>query len=707
MKKRLSPMLFYFITFLFLEIMLKIFLHHQIFMLSSINLITFVLCTCALFLIINKIFPEKVSKIIFIILLLFSTVWYCAQFVVKDVFSFYIDLAIMNGAGTQVTEGAFLGETIKQIFARSWQILIMFIPFIVSMFCLKKINFKKAKVSKVFLLIMFFIFTCAIYKVSLLIGKNGTYSAYELNYNVNNTALNVEKLGVANTFYLDIKRTILGFEESINVINPKKKPKKPTEVVYDYNNLDVDFDAISSAYSDATIKTMNSYFASEEGTLQNKYTGYFEGKNLIMFMAESFNELAVSEEATPTLYKLIHGGFEFNDFYSPTIFSTIGGEMQELTGLYPSAYGSFKQGTTTYPMGLGKVFKEKGYDTFAYHDHSYTFQGRNLYLKALGFDNFKGCGNGLEKVMNCTWLESDTEMIEKTFDEYANSENPFMVFYATVSGHGSWSYSSNKMSQKYRNQIEIQNLGYPSDVEAYMASQIELDKALELLLQKLEEKGILDDTVIVLTGDHYPYFLTEGGNSENINFFTNKLGKDLNVEINHSNLIIYNSAMEKVEVNKVGSQIDILPTVYNLFKIPYDSRLIIGKDILATNEGLAMFANRSWVTDKGTYYVSNGKFVAKTGAKFDTDENVDELVKEALEGKEDVTDEEILKINEKITSEVEARAQKAYVDMMNQLVSNRINISGYILSKNYYKIAWDYIKVPVKTPIDEDKEEIE
>ena len=82
--------------------------------------------------------------------------------------------------------------------------------------------------------------------------------------------------------------------------------------------------------------------------------------------------------------------------------------------------------------------------------------------------------------------------------------------------------------------------------------------------------------------------------------------------VNRSNFIIWNNEMkDTINVDKVGSQIDVLPTLLNLLDIEYDSRLIIGKDILSDNEGIAIFSDRSWVTDYGIYFAADKKFVAK------------------------------------------------------------------------------------------------
>ena len=388
------------------------------------------------------------------------------------------------------------------------------------------------------------------------------------------------------------------------------------------------------------IMSFGSYFKNETGTLQNAYTKYFEGKNLILFMAESFNEIAVREDLTPTLYKLVNSGFKFNNFYTPTISSTIGGEFQELTGLVAASgfLSPWKSGENYYPFGLATVFQELGYNTFAYHNHTYTFQSRNKYLASLGFDNYLGCRNGLEKRINCNqWPESDVEMINTTFADYKDSEEPFMVYYVTVSGHGDYGFNYSAMARKHKS--EVQDLDYSEKPLAYLAAQIELDKSLELLINNLEENGLLKDTVIALVGDHYPYYLSLDEINEIASY-----KKDSVIEINRSNFILWNSEMDTIEVDKVGSQIDVLPTIYNLFGVKYDSRLIIGKDILSTEPGLAIFGNSSWVSDKGSYFVGSNKYISKDGEE----------------------DED-------------------YIKYMNKVVSNKITMSKYIMTYDYYR----------------------
>jgi phosphoglycerol transferase MdoB-like AlkP superfamily enzyme len=205
----------------------------------------------------------------------------------------------------------------------------------------------------------------------------------------------------------------------------------------------------------------------------------------------------------------------------------------------------------------------------------------------------------------------------------------------TVSGHFQYNFSDNSMASK--NKKYVKNLNLSTSAKAYLATQIELDRALEYLINKLEEVGKLDNTVIVLLADHYPYKL----DNKTINTLST-YKRDSVVEVNHNNLILWNSTMEDVHIEKVCMSSDVIPTVYNLFGVEYDSRLFTGRDILSTDAGLAVFSNRSWRSDAGTYFTS--------GSKFSGEAPVDN-----------------------------------YVSNINNLVKNRLNIAKLILKTDYYR----------------------
>jgi len=196
-------------------------------------------------------------------------------------------------------------------------------------------------------------------------------------------------------------------------------------------------------------------------------------------------------------------------------------------------------------------------------------------------------------------------MMNVTTDFYT-SEDRFLTYYITVSGHAPYNFTGgNSTAIRYKELVK--DLPYSTPVKAYIASQIEFDRALETLIQRLEKADVLDDTVIAIVGDHYPYTLS----IDEINSIST-YERDEIVEVNRSNFIIWNNEMEEtIEIDKVGSQIDVLPTLLNLFGMEYDSRLIIGQDILSNNKGIAIFSDRSWVTDYGTYFATSERFIPK------------------------------------------------------------------------------------------------
>ena len=651
--KKISLFIVYLLSFIFMELLYKIFIYNHVFRISIGNMLLFLVFFSLIMTILTRLFKnDKYNKIVFIVLMSLISIWFCAEYVCKSYFDFYISLSTFEVADQL---GGFVGKTITEILKRILGITLFFLPLILSLIFSKKINYKQMSIKKSLGLFCISLFVYAFYLLSLNIGKDKDYSAYDLYYNVNDVSLNMETFGVLNTFMIDAKRAVFGFEEKIvldlegNTYIDRSEPEnteEPTEIVYDYNNLDIDFNSLKNNESNNTLKTIHEYMSKNSGTLQNEYTGIFKNKNLILFMAESFNEIAVSKELTPTLYKLINSGFVFDNFYTPTIYSTIGGEFQEMTGLYAQSTGilsKFRSGNISFPQGVGNKFKELNYKVYAYHNNSYAFQDRNKYLKSLGFDNFKACYNGLEKLIQChTWPQSDVDMINATYTDYINDDN-FMVFYASVSGHSSYRWSTNAQAKKHKDEYMTHNLPYSEGPASYLAAQMELDQALESLIQKLDEAGKLSDTVIALVGDHYPYELTlDEVNEVSQNLYGYK--KDAIITVNKSNFILWNSEMDTVHVDKVGSQIDVMPTIYNAFGLNYDSRLFIGNDILSTTPGLAMFGNRSWVTDKGMYYTASKKFVPNEGVEVDDD----------------------------------------YLKAINQMVNNKITMSKLIIENNYY-----------------------
>ena len=492
-----------------------------------------------------------------------------------------------------------------------WVTLLFLLPFLLFIIFGKKIfNFERNKKTRLITsgLSIISITICILF---VQFYDSGMYSLKRLYKETHAPMITINKVGLLSMEVLDLDRFVFGFEEKLYNINKptdnKEETKKPEETEeIKYNVLDIDFDKLINEEENSMVKSMHEYFKNVTPTKQNEYTGIFKGKNLIYITAEGFDKIAIDENLTPTLYKLVNNGFVFENYYQPLFtVSTSDGEYMFLNSLIPKeGVWSFYRSSNIYmPFGVGNVFKREGYSTVnAYHDHTYTYYNRDESHPNLGFDKYIGCGNGLEELINCkTWPESDVEMINATVDDYISSDN-FMTYYMTVSGHLNYTFTGNYIS--YKNKDLVKDLPYTDHVKAYLAANIELDRAIESLINKLKEKGKLDDTVIVISPDHYPY----GLKTSELNEISDTDRSD-KFEMFHTSLILYNSEMkENVKVTKYVSSIDVLPTIYNLFGIEYDSRLLMGRDALSDAEGLVILSDRSFINEFGSYNSITGKY---------------------------------------------------------------------------------------------------
>lgn len=631
--KKINPIIIFSTLIIYLEIILKLFVFKNFFNTGLIYTIIFSIPLIFLFTSLTKMFNEKINKYLLCILIFIICLYYEVQLIFFKLFSVPFSFSTIGLADQALDFTNIIFET---LLTYSPYVLSLFLPFILVLIFNKRVDTTKYNKYSIITLFILFITSYLLTFLTLIPYKNEHHSAYKLYYKIDAPTSIINKFGLLTYCKIDIKRVILGYETEL--IIDEKTDLIPEVIKYEKNELELD---LNNQTDNPTINQLNSYMNSISGTYQNEYTGMFEGKNLIFILAEGFNEIAVDETRTPTLYKLINNGFVFNNFYSPEFLSTTGGEFQATTGLIPTQdiLNTWKSKSPYMGLSLGNVFNGLGYRTQAYHNWTYRYYKRHLTMKTLGFENYIGCGNGLEKQMNCNWLTKDTDMINVTAPYFLNQEGNFMTYYITLSGHAEYS--------KYHNVAKIhwdtvKELPYSDPVKYYLASQVELDKMLELLITKLTESNELDDTVIALVGDHYPYTLTP----EQINEVST-YQKDGTIEVNHSNFIIWNNKMkEPIVIDKVGSQTDVLPTLLNLFGIKYDSRLMIGKDILSNSEGLAIFSDYSWVSDYGTYYAPTQKFVLASGKTLDN--------------------------------------QEEYINNINQKVTNAFSVSKMIVDTNYY-----------------------
>ena len=422
-----------------------------------------------------------------------------------------------------------------------------------------------------------------------------------------------------------------------------------TEVVYGDNVIAaLDFAALSQSEKNPRVAALHSYVSTLTPSKQNAYTGLFEGKNLILITAEAFAEEVLDPELTPTLYRLANEGIKFEDYYQPAWgASTTSGEFSNVVGLVPTTGGLCMKETIHQDLFLtmGHQLQDLGYYSAAYHNHNKDFYDRHKTHENLGYDRFIAQYGGLEGV-DAVWPESDLQMIQSTVDDYIDQQ-PFSVYYMTVSGHCVYSENGNAQGRKHIDKVS--HLPYAETVRYYLASQLELEYALETLVSQLEEKGIADDTVIALATDHYPYGLERSGTWKNTSDYLKELyGVDSydNFLRDHSALIIWSGCLEDMDivVEEPVYSLDILPTLSNLFGVEYDSRLLVGRDVFSGAEPIVLWPDYSWKTDKGSFNAHTGEFVP----------------------------------------EADVQIPEGYVDYIKSLVANKITYSDSALKLDYF-----------------------
>jgi len=612
--KNSTKYIFFIFFFLYEEILFS-FLTNRI---ISINLLT-ILFIIQISLILGSflIFNNKTNKIIMLFLLLLLSFIYSIQILYYKTFETLLSINLLLNS---IQLKQFSKEILTIIMNNIIPLILISLPLIIYFIFIKKININKTtfKENITYLLCSLVVYVSAIININQNTIQD-IYSSKNLYYNINNMNENAKTFGVMTSIRLDLQRTIFNFTEkqlfeyedingNITILNKDE-----------YNISSINFDQLINEEENKTIKEIHQYMKTQVPTKKNKYTGMFKGKNLIVILGESFSNLAINKEITPTLYKLSNQGMQFNNFYTPLFpVSTADGQYLSDTSLIPAegVYSIQEVDDKTFPFVYGNVFKKLNYKTYAYHNYEYNYYKRDLYFDTFGYNSYLALGNGLEKRMDFSEKpSSDYEMIKTTMSDYIK-EDKFLAYYVTMSGHLNYD-KSNAIVRK--NWDKVKHLNYSDKAKAYLATQIELDKALEEMIKILEENNRLDDTIIILFGDHYPY----GLNENEIKELSSSNMIEYDFEKFHMPFIIYNGEnQEIIEINKLGSSLDILPTILNLFGIEYDSRLLMGKDILSDTEPLVIFSNRSFITNEGKYNSNIRKFISNGNKNIDYSEYV-------------------------------------------------------------------------------------
>jgi len=392
---------------------------------------------------------------------------------------------------------------------------------------------------------------------------------------------------------------------------------------------------------DEAYKTFREYYEVKEDSGKNKYTNLFEGKNVLVIHAESIqgftNNLKFNDkELTPTLNKLEKEGIYFSNFYSQeSVGNSSDSEFTSLSSLLPSSSGTvFMNYFNRDYETILKLLKEKNYYTFSMHANNGSAWNRNVTYNYLGYDDFyyytkdyeidEEIGLGLS---DKSFFRQSVDIIEKIDKEKDNWYGTLVMLtnhtpFSDINEHSDYlvDYVTEDINPETADVIATPWLE-GTKMGNYLKSVNYADEAIGELLNNLDEKGLLDDTIVVIYGDHdcklkqsefrklyeseyYESVLIDKDDTVGvIDNFTYEINRKVPFIIWSKD--IKNSKYTK-EVTEVMGMIDIMPTLANMLGVK--PKYALGNDIFSVKENVVVFPDGNWLTNKVYYNSSSGEF---------------------------------------------------------------------------------------------------
>lgn len=550
---------------------------------------------------------KNIQKLIWILLTLLVGIYALAQLGFNNFLGNYVSLNTSSQLGKVTSYIKDYLYSFKTVYYTMLIPVVLYIPYI--LFVKEKSKILKIRYSSLVFILLIGIYIPTI-TLEFMQNKFQYVSNKVLFKNPALPNVAINQFGISMYGILDVKSKVTGEPSDLSEV---AQLEESTEREIN----DEKINEIIENETDATMNSLNKYFYSRDITEKNDYTGMFEGKNLILIMLESTNNLMINEEYFPTLYKLYNEGISFDNNFSPrNNCSTGNNEFSALTSLYTinnvCSANIYKD--NTYFESIFNLFSNKDYEVSSFHNYTEKYYYRKTIHANLG-STYYGVDD-LEIPYSNAYKEwpSDVELIEESFKRIDHSK-PYMTLLTTVTTHQPYGVSST-YGDKHLDKFK--DLKVSKSVKRYLSKMTELDLALERLLELLEEEGELEETVIVMFGDHYPY----GIKTEELQkMFDYDLEE--NMEIERTPFIIYNSEIESKKVDTYTTYINITPTLANLFNLDYDPRLYLGEDLFSENiSDIAIFADGSWENEYAYYDAEASKINYKTEDFTYTDEEI-------------------------------------------------------------------------------------
>ena len=367
------------------------------------------------------------------------------------------------------------------------------------------------------------------------------------------------------------------------------------------------------------------------GEYETPYTGLFKDRNLIFVQLEGTDDWLINETDTPTLYSMMNNSYNFTNHYSYYNGggSTFNSEFAVNTGfITPLSYtqNAYTFNKNSFPYSMANLFKKENYSVNAFHMNTGEYYSRTANYINWGYNNYYGLIDIQEYTDEAYTLDRELILNEKFNELLFPTDKKFVDYIITYSGHTPFTntkgvckllYDLDNTKDEEIKEDEIPETETIDEVifvemteeECVRRQAKETDYMMELLLQNLEEKELLDNTVIVVFTDHYLYTLSDKTILEQYKNTDNNL-------INKTPFFIWSDDLRPTKIREVTSQLNILPTVLNLFGLYQNPNYYIGEDALNLNyNGMVFFSDYSWYD--GNVYVKDGEVINDKSISYD------------------------------------------------------------------------------------------
>ena len=393
--------------------------------------------------------------------------------------------------------------------------------------------------------------------------------------------------------------------------------------LYEYTtrNFYITYLKAKKANNVKVLEFLNEVYSIEEPPYQTNYTGMFEGKNVIYLQLEGIDEWLLDEETMPTLYNMQNNALNFINHYSYYNGggSTFNSEFAVNTGfLTPVSYNqnAYTFSRNNFDYSMARLFKKKGYSVNAFHMNTKEYYSRGANYDNWGYDNYYGLKDQDTYTDNSYILDRELILNEKFSELLFPTDKPFVDYIISYSNHMPFTNTKGVcqlLLEKQKEEILASDPNAVIEEKTYTEEECsrlqarETDNMINLLITKLRDNNLLENTVIVAFADHYLYTLTDQ------NILAQYKETDNNL-INHTPFLIWKDGMKKQTIKEVTSQLNILPTTINLFGLEYHPNYYIGSDALNPDyKGYVFFPDYSWYD--GNVYVEGG--VVTNGKEID------------------------------------------------------------------------------------------